>query len=210
MKGRLIAIQLLVAAGVSAAVASCASTPQPSVEEIADACQLLKENKSWHTALRASAKEWGAPMGFQLAVMKQESAFDARAKAPRGERKWFGLVQGDRLSSAKGYAQALDTTWESYKRETGNGGASRGSFRDAADFIGWYFASTGKRTGLGQYDYKAHYLAYHEGATGYLQGTWRGKSSLINTANGVAAQAARYESQITGCKALKPKFLGIF
>ena len=80
-------------------------------------------------------------MGFQLAVMKQESAFDARAKAPRGERKWFGLVQGDRLSSARGYAQALDTTWETYKRETGNGGASRQSFRDAADFIGWYFAS---------------------------------------------------------------------
>ena len=88
-------------------------------------------------------------MGFQLAVMKQESAFDARAKAPRGERKWFGLVKGDRLSSAYGYAQALDTTWETYKRETGNGGADRHNFRDAADFIGWYFASTGARTGPG-------------------------------------------------------------
>ncbi len=192
------------------ALTACASAPQPSNAEIADACLLLKENRSWHTALRASAKEWGAPMGFQLAVMKQESAFDARAKAPRGARKWFGLVQGDRLSSAYGYAQALDTTWESYKRETGNGGADRHNFRDSADFIGWYFASAGKRTGLGQYDYRGHYLAYHEGATGYLQGTWRNKSWLVNTANSVAAQAARYEGQIRNCRALKPKFLGIF
>jgi hypothetical protein len=206
MKGWNIAIL----ASAAALLGACASTPKPSGEEIADACLLLKENRNWHKALRASAKEWGAPMGFQLAVMKQESAFDARAKAPRGERKWFGLVQGDRLSSARGYAQALDTTWEHYKRETGNGGASRSSFRDASDFIGWYFASTGKRTGLGQYDYRGHYLAYHEGAGGYLNGTWRSKTWLINTANGVAAQAARYESQITGCKALKPKFLGIF
>lgn len=208
--GRKVLLLVAAATAIFAALGGCASTPKPTADEIADACRLLKENRSWHTALRSSAKEWGAPMGYQLAVMKQESAFDARAKAPRGERKWFGLVQGDRLSSAKGYAQALDTTWESYKRETGNGGANRQSFRDAADFIGWYFASTGRRTGLGQYDYRAHYLAYHEGATGYLQGTWRGKTWLINTANGVAAQAVRYENQITNCKALKPKFLGIF
>jgi hypothetical protein len=208
--GRKVLLYAAAATAIFAALAGCASTPKPTADEVADACRLLKENRSWHTALRSSAKEWGAPMGYQLAVMKQESAFDARAKAPRGERKWFGLVQGDRLSSAKGYAQALDTTWESYKRETGNGGANRQNFRDAADFIGWYFASTGRRTGLGQYDYRAHYLAYHEGATGYLQGTWRGKTWLINTANGVAAQAVRYENQITNCKALKPKFLGIF
>lgn len=210
MKGRFIAIQFAVATAISAALASCATTPQPSADEIADACQLLKENSSWHHALRDSAKEWGAPMGYQLAVMKQESSFDSRAKAPRGERKFFGLLQGDRLSSAHGYAQALDTTWDNYKRETGNGGADRHNFRDSADFIGWYFNSTGKRTGLGQYDYKAHYIAYHEGASGYLQGTWKKKTWLVQTANTVATQAARYESQISGCKALKPKFLGIF
>jgi hypothetical protein len=186
------------------------STPQPSHAEIADACLMLKENKSWHKALRASAKDWGAPMGFQLAIIKQESAFDSKARAPRGERKWFGLVEGDRLSSARGYAQALDATWETYKKETGNGGASRQSFRDATDFIGWYFATTGKRTGVGQYDYRAHYLAYHEGQTGYLQGTWQKKPQVVQIANRVASQAAAYESQIAGCKALKPKFLGIF
>jgi hypothetical protein len=206
MGWKLLSLACVAALGVSA----CASAPQPSGAEMADACLLLKENRNWHKALRASAKEWGAPMGFQLAIIKQESSFDSKAKAPRGERKWFGLVQGDRLSSAKGYAQALDTTWETYKRETGNGGASRQSFKDASDFIGWYFSTAGKRANLGQYDYKAHYLAYHEGAGGYLQGSWRGKTWLVQTAERVASQAAAYERQINDCKALKPKFLGIF
>jgi len=210
MGRKIIPLAACMLSGASIALAGCASAPQPSNAEIADACLMLKENKSWHNALRASAKEWGAPMGFQLAIMKQESAFDSKAKAPRGERKWFGLFQGDRLSSARGYAQALDTTWETYKKDTGNGGANRQSFKDASDFIGWYFAQTGERTGLGQYDYKAHYLAYHEGAGGYLKGTWRLKGWLVQTADRVASQAATYESQIADCKALKPKFLGIF
>jgi len=193
------------------AASACSSAPRPSNPAIADACLLLKENRPWHDAMRETARKWGAPMGFQLAVMKQESSFDSRALAPRGERTWFGLFEGERLSSAAGYSQALDTTWDMYKRETGRGMASRQDFRDSSDFIGWYYNTTGKRTGVGQYDYKAHYLAYHEGATGYLKGTWKGKSWLVETASRVASQAARYENQITGCEALKPqKFLGIF
>ncbi len=206
--GRKIAAMSLVAALV---LGACASAPQPSNAEIADACLLLKQNRPWHEALRDTARNWGAPMGFQLAVMKQESSFDSKALPPRGDRKWFGLVEGDRLSSALGYTQALETTWDMYKKETGRWGADRQSFRDSSDFIGWYFNTTGKRTGLGQYDYKGHYLAYHEGAGGYLQGTWRSKGWLIDAAGRVASQAARYESQISDCDALKPqKFLGIF
>jgi hypothetical protein len=206
--GRPFATMSLVAAlGLSA----CASAPQPSNAEIADACLLLKQNRPWHDALRDAARNWGAPMGFTLAVMKQESSFDSGALAPRGERQWFGLVEGDRISSAEGYTQALDGTWEMYKKATGKWGANRNSFQDSSDFIGWYFNTTGQRTGLGQYDYKAHYLAYHEGATGYLKGTWKGKGWLIDTASRVASQATRYESQIRACDALKPqKFLGIF
>jgi len=205
--GRKIAsLALVLTLGLSA----CASAPKPSNAEVADACLMLKENKSWYKHLRASSKEWGAPMGYQLAVIRQESSFDAKAKAPYGDRKWFGLLRGDRLSSAYGYAQALDITWETYQKDTGRGGADRHNFRDATDFIGWYFNTAGKRANLGQYDYRGHYLAYHEGASGYLQGAWRRKDWLVQTANKVAAQAARYESQISGCKALKPKFLGIF
>lgn len=206
--GRKPAILSLVAALV---LSACASAPQPSNAEIADACLLLKSNRDWHDTMRAAARNWGAPMGFQLAIIKQESSFDASALAPRGERQWFGLVEGKRVSSAEGYSQALDGTWEMYKKATGKWGASRGSFHDSVDFIGWYFNTTGQRTGLDQYDYKAHYLAYHEGATGYLKGTWKGKPWLIDVAGRVASQAARYEGQISNCDALKPqKFLGIF
>jgi hypothetical protein len=194
----------------AAALTACASMPQPSKQEIADACLLLKQNRSWHDALRDTSRNWGAPMGFQLAVIKQESSFDADARPPRGDRKWFGLVEGDYISSAAGYSQALDSTWEMYKASTGKWNASRNSFHDSADFVGWYFSATGKRTGLGQYDYRNHYLAYHEGASGYLKGTWKNKRWLVDTAGKVAAQATRYERQISACDALRPKFLGIF
>jgi hypothetical protein len=209
--GRRLLNRLIVVAVVATVVASsCATTPQPDSAQIADACKLLTDNKAWYKSLRASAKEWGAPMGYQLAVIRQESTFDRKAKAPRGERKWFGLVQGDRLSSAEGYSQALDATWEMYKDKTGNSGADRRNFKDSVDFIGWYFNTTGQRTGVGQYDYKAHYLAYHEGQSGYLQGSWKNKQWLIQTADRVASAAARYEGQISDCGGLKPKFLGIF
>ena len=186
------------------------SMPTPSSSQIADACSLLRDNRQWHEALRDTARNWGAPMGLQLAIIKQESSFKHDARPPRGERQWFGLVEGDYISSAHGYSQALDSTWEMYKAATGKWGASRNSFRDSSDFIGWYFSSTGKRTGLGQYDYKAHYLAYHEGAGGYLKGAWKSKRWLIDTASRVASQAAQYEQQIARCDALKPKFLGLF
>lgn len=192
-------------------LAACASmTVQPSNQEIADACRLLQQNRPWHDALRATARNWGAPMGFQLAVMKQESSFDAEARPPRGESQWFGLVQGDYISSAVGYSQALDSTWEMYKASTGNWGASRNNFRDSSDFIGWYFSATGKRTGLGQFDYKNHYLAYHEGAGGFLKGTYKSKRWLVDVAGKVAGQAARYETQISNCNGLRERFLGIF
>lgn len=191
-------------------LAACASMPTPSAPEIADACLLLQQNRPWHDALRATARNWGAPMGFQLAVIKQESSFEAEARPPRGERKWFGLVEGDYISSAVGYSQALDSTWEMYKAQTGNWGANRNSFRDSSDFIGWYFSATGKRTGLGQFDYKNHYLAYHEGAGGYLKGTYKAKRWLVDVAGNVARQAARYETQISNCNGLRERFLGIF
>ena len=129
---------------------------------------------------------------------------------PRGDRQWFGLVEGDRVSSANGYSQALDSTWEMYKAATGKWGANRNSFRDSSDFVGWYFSTTGKRTGLGQYDYKGHYLAYHEGAGGYLKGTWKSKRWLIDTAAGVAKQAASTKRRSPAATPLREKFLGIF
>jgi hypothetical protein len=189
-------------------VSACASTPRPSNAEISDACLMLKENRSWYKALRESSRDWGAPIGLQLAIMNQESGFDGKARPER--EGGFLFFPGKRPSTAYGYAQALTSTWDTYKRDTGNGGADRHSFRDAADFIGWYVNETGERTGVGQYDYRAHYLAYHEGQGGYMKGSWKKKRWLIDTANRVSAQATRYENQVLNCRGLKAKFLGIF
>jgi hypothetical protein len=196
-----IAATVVVAAG-------CASAPKPSGEEVADACLLLKENRNWYKAMRASEKEWGAPIGYQLAVVRQESSFDRKARPER--EGGFLFFPGKRPSTAYGYAQALETTWEVYKRDTGNRGADRHSFRDSADFIGWYFDKTRDMTGLGRQDFKGHYLAYHEGQNGYLRGGWKKKKWLVQAADRVAANARTYERQIDDCDALKPKFLGIF
>jgi hypothetical protein len=112
-------LRLALSALAAMAATACASMPTPSQSEIANACTLLDANRQWHEALRDSARNWGAPMGFQLAVMKQESSFKHDARPPRGDRQWFGLIEGDYISSAHGYSQALDSTWEMYKAQTG-------------------------------------------------------------------------------------------
>lgn len=178
-------------------LASCATAP-PERQE--NACEFLKENKSWYRAVRSTARKWGAPMGLQLAIIKQESSFRHDAKPARGKRRMLGLLPGERPSSAYGYAQALDNTWDEYKSITGNRGAERDDFDDAADFIGWYIDRTGRMTGIGQHNYRAHYLAYHEGPGGYKRGTYKKKRWLVDTANRVHANADRYEKQIHGCK----------
>jgi len=194
-------------------LAGCSSlASRPPAGDIEDACLLLQRNKDWYEALRRTARAWGAPMGYQLAVIRQESSFTADARPPRGPGQWFGLVAGDYISSAMGYSQALDATWRQYQQETGRLQASRTRFSDAADFVGWYFSTNGQRLGVGQYDYSTHCLIHHEGAAGYKSGAWRTKTWLVDTAAHLAAQAARYESQITACGALRQRreFLGLF
>lgn len=187
-------VRILVLAAALTAT-SCASKP-PERQE--NACTILKENKDWYRAIRKTAKRWGAPMGLQMAIIKQESAFRHNAKPAR--QGGFLFIPGKRPSSAYGYAQALDGTWTEYQRATGNRGADRDDFDDAVDFIGWYVNRTGRMTRVGQFDYRDHYLAYHEGPGGYSRGTWRSKRWLIDTANRVHANAQRYEKQIHGCK----------
>jgi len=202
--------KLAAAAGISVALSfpGCA-TRAPTEEQIADACTMLSDNRGWYNDLRHSAKDWGAPMGLQLAIIRQESSFEHKALAPRGPKQWI-FFPGKRLSSAQGYAQALDGTWEHYKTETGNNNADRRNFGDTTDFIGWYVNQSARQARIGQFDYRAHYLAYHEGPGGYLKGDWKRNKVLLASANRVASNATLYEAQIRDCKALKPKFLGIF
>ena len=81
-------------------------------------------------------------------------------------------------SSAYGYAQALEGTWDDYRADTGRRGADRDDFADSSDFIGWYMAGASRVNGLPPHDTYNHYLAYHEGKAGYARGSYRAKSWL--------------------------------
>jgi len=59
---------------------------------------------------------------------------------------------------------------------------------------------TVKETGVPINDTRNQYLAYHDGRTGYLRGTWRSKGWLIRIADEVAARAVMYDTQLRRCR----------
>ena len=104
-----------------------------------------------------------------------------------------------RRSSAYGFAQALDGTWDWYRQETGNRFSRRSSFSDAVDFMGWYMDKSYKRNGISKSDAYNQYLAYHEGHTGFKRGTYRKKEWLMRVARAVQKKAVSYSSQLAQC-----------
>ncbi len=105
-----------------------------------------------------------------------------------------------RQSSAYGYAQALDATWDEYRRSAGNRGAQRDDIRDATDFMGWYMNESLRRNGIALSDARNQYLAYHEGQVGYARGTYRSKSWLMRISSEVAARSRTYQQQLASCR----------
>ncbi|TNE39799.1 MAG: hypothetical protein EP347_04530 [Alphaproteobacteria bacterium] len=179
-------------------LASACSHSQPTSREVANACDILDDRKSWYHAMQKAEKRWGTPVHVQLAIMKQESNFDRSARPPRTKVLW--VVPGPRKSSAYGFAQAKNSTWDWYKRSTGRSGADRNNFADAADFISWYGYQSKKMSGIAQWDTYNLYLAYHEGQGGYNKGTYRGKDWLLNVAHRVSSNASLYQTQLSSCE----------
>ena len=143
-----------------------------------------------------------------MAMMHQESTFQAKAKPPR--KKIFGLIPGPRPSNAYGYSQALNSTWKDYKRSAGRYGADRDNFDDAIDFIGWYNDQSSRRSKISKSDAYNLYLAYHEGQGGFNRKTYRSKKWLIKVARKVQGQSKKYQSQLNGCQKSLKKKRGIF
>ena len=121
--------------------------------------------------------KWGVPVSVQLATIARESSFqhDARPTKRIGSG-WFSREVP--RSSAYGYAQALEGTWDDYRRATGRRGADRDDFADSSDFIGWYMHGASRVNGVPLHDAYNQYLAYHEGKAGFARGTYRAKSWL--------------------------------
>lgn len=176
-------------------LAACATAPPSNVN---NACAIFTERSEWFTDARAASQRWGVPLSVMLAIIHQESAFQADAQPPR---TWYlGFIPGPRPSTAYGYSQALDGTWEHYVAATGNRGADRDNFEDAADFIGWYMNETTQRNGIAKSDAYNQYLAYHEGQGGFAKGSYRQKPWLMKRARRVSQQASRYRAQLARCE----------
>ena len=94
----------------------------------ADSCIIFDEKKRWYKATKKSYDRWGTPIAFQLAIIKQESSFTQFAKPKR--KKFLGFIPSSRPSTAFGYAQVTNPTWDWYKEKTGNQNASRANFSD--------------------------------------------------------------------------------
>ncbi|NBX09410.1 MAG: lytic transglycosylase, partial [Marivivens sp.] len=93
--------------------------------------------------------------------------------------------------------------WREYQRAEGGMGARRDDIRDATDFMGWYMTQTTEDTGIPLNDTRNQYLAYHEGRTGYLRGTYRAKSWLVRIAGEVADRSTMYQQQLSRCRAAR-------
>ena len=161
-------------------------------------CDIFKNNPKWKFYTEATKDKWGVPVSLQLSFIKQESSFDRTARPPR--KKVLGVIPGLRPSSAYGYSQALDGTWEEYIQATGNFNADRKNFEDASDFIGWYVDGSYRLLKLDKSDVYNHYLAYHEGKGGFQKKSFNKKKWLLDVAKKVERQAKEYSSQIKNCK----------
>lgn len=176
-------------------MASCASLP-PSQQD--NLCSIFIEQDSWYPDAQKAANKWGIPVAVLMAIMHQESHFVADAQPPR---TWLlGIIPWFRPSSAYGYAQAKDETWDDYQHNTGNTWADRDDFADAADFIGWYCYISHTKLGIVATDAKNLYLAYHEGHRGFQRKTYLRSVALRKTAEKVAVRAKHFQAQLNSCK----------
>ncbi|WP_197916700.1 transglycosylase SLT domain-containing protein [Thiosulfatihalobacter marinus] len=179
------------------AVAACSGRDRAPPRNLDNACSILKEKKHFKRAFKATERRWGVPVNVQMAILYQESKFISNARTPN--KYVLGVLPMGRQSSAYGYAQVLDATWDQYKRETRNRGARRTNIKDASDFMGWYMNETRRRNGVALSNARGQYLAYHEGQSGYARGTYRKKSWLLRVADEVDARADRYGAQLKKC-----------
>ena len=190
-----VALLVLLAAGVFA-IKGC--TTAPPVQQ-ANLCEVLEERRGWYRAAARSERRWGVPVAVQMAFVQQESSFRARARPPR--KKLFGFVPWRRPSSAYGYAQATDPTWEAYLKDRGRPWfKDRHDFDDAVDFIGWYNRRSHRQLGIPLTDAYRLYLAYHEGPAGYRRGSYQRKPNVKRYAERVRNRAAAYQRQLNGCR----------
>ncbi len=178
-------------------VSACGSSNYAPPRDLDNACSIVQQRPSYLSAMQRTQSRWGVPVAVQMATIYQESKFIGNARTPHQYK--MGVIPMGRQSSAYGYGQALDGTWEEYQDEHGGWSARRDDIRDATDFMGWYFAKSQDSLGIPVSDAKHQYLAYHEGRTGYARGSFHKKAWLLRVSDEVANRAVMYDSQLRSC-----------
>lgn len=181
-------------------VAACGSGNFSAPRDLEDACSIVKQRPTYLRAMKASERKWGIPVNVQMAVLYQESKFIGNARTPY--KFVLGVIPMGRQSSAYGYAQALDATWDEYRQDQRRFGAKRDRITDATDFMGWYMNESTRRLGISKSDARAQYLAYHEGRTGYSRGSYNSKPWLLRVSSETSQRSNSYYAQLKACRKL--------
>ena len=175
-------------------ISGCATYRPARTDNI---CSIFRGDTQWYKSARDANQRWGTPVWVMMAIIDQESRFVSDAKPGRD---WFLFIPLPRHSSAYGYAQAQDQTWDKYVQETGNRSHDRDDFADAIDFVGWYTNTTQRTLGISKWDAYNQYIVYHEGYDGYQSGGWKREGWLKQAAEKVRSKAVAYNAQLKECK----------
>lgn len=190
--------RLLRASILLLALASCGGGHSSAPRNLDDACAILSQRPTYYKAMKATERKWGIPVHVQMAAIYQESKFIGNARTPH--RYALGVIPMGRQSSAYGFSQALDGTWDEYKKDQRRMGAKRDRITDATDFMGWYMNDSTARLGISKGDAEAQYLAYHEGRTGYTNQSYLAKPWLVEVAAAIGARSQMYAEQLSYCR----------
>jgi hypothetical protein len=189
--------RLLRASVILLLVAACGGGNYSAPRNLDDACSIIRERPRYFSAMKATQQKWGVPVYVQMATIHQESKFIGNARTPH--QYALGIIPMGRQSSAYGYSQALDGTWEEYQDDQRRRRAQRDRIQDATDFMGWYMQQTYESLGIPKSDARNQYLAYHEGRSGFARGSYNAKPWLLDVADNVGRRAERYRVQLQTC-----------
>ena len=178
---------------IFAIITGCTGVP----EQPDNICSIFREKGHWYESAYRAFLKWRIPIPVMMAIMHKESGFVSGARPPR--KRCLCIFPGPRPSTAFGYPQAIDSTWELYMQKTKNYGADRDDFTDSIDFIGWYCHMSHIICGIAKNDAYNLYLAYHEGQAGYKRGSYKKKTGVKRAAGLVKRQALIYERQLHLC-----------
>ena len=165
--------------------------------DLENACAIVRERPQYFRAMQATERKWGVPIHVQMATIHQESKFIGNAQTPH--KFALGIIPMGRQSSAYGYSQALDGTWEEYQQDQNRRSARRDRISDATDFMGWYMDQSEKRLGIPKSDARSQYLAYHEGRTGFSRQSYLAKPWLVDVSARVQSRSSMYAQQLVAC-----------